>query len=320
MAKSKSSKKTASRKKTAAKTSKKTAKKAARKTTASGKKSVAKKTTAKKKTTKKVIKKKAVKKAAPKKSAKKKTGKKTVVKKKAVKKAGKKKTASKKAAKKAVKKKATPKKTAKKSAKKKSVAKKTPAKKAAKKTKPIPPKKAKKQAAQTSEERVHAEDSNLREQMASRKPSGFYNGVLLCEDPKPFPKETPYTKKEVDRLRKQLEEEKSRLRETIRDLDRLTLNIGEEHGNGVTPGYSIHLAEDATHNISTETALLIRRDEEEALIQVEAALERLENGIYGVCMASGDKIGMQRLRAVPEAHLCMECKKLYDKKIKERVV
>jgi DnaK suppressor protein len=67
-----------------------------------------------------------------------------------------------------------------------------------------------------------------------------------------------------------------------------------------------------------ETALLLRRDEEYAMTQVEAAIERIESGLYGVCLACAAKIGIQRLKVVPETHLCMECKRVYDKKCANR--
>lgn len=143
---------------------------------------------------------------------------------------------------------------------------------------------------------------------------GMYDGIEVCSDPKPFPKKSPYSARDLKMLRKKLEEERLRLRQILRGLDHQTLPTSEENSNVVTPGYSSHLAESASDNIDTETMLMLRRDEESALFQVESALERIESGVFGVCLACGDKIGVSRLRAVPEAHLCMKCKQVYDKK------
>jgi len=149
----------------------------------------------------------------------------------------------------------------------------------------------------------------------SRRAYGSYNGVPLCETPKNFPAHTPYAKKEQVQLLQILNRERTRLRELLRDMDQVTFS--EMDSVEKMPGYS-NPAEDATNNIDTETALLLRRDEEESLMQVQAALERLEGGLYGVCMACGEKIGISRLKAVPEAHLCMPCKTQYDKKSSSR--
>ena len=109
-------------------------------------------------------------------------------------------------------------------------------------------------------------------------------------------------------------DQRGKLREVLRRLDNMTLRRMEEGADTSVPGYSVHMAENATDDIDTETALLLRRDEEASLMQVEAAVDRLANGIFGVCMACGSKIGIERLKAKPEAHLCMDCQRTYSEK------
>ncbi|MAE93060.1 MAG: molecular chaperone DnaK [Deltaproteobacteria bacterium] len=41
--------------------------------------------------------------------------------------------------------------------------------------------------------------------------------------------------------------------------------------------------------------------------QVEAALKRIEEGEYGACLSCGGEIGFRRLKARPEAGLCVGC-------------
>jgi DnaK suppressor protein len=43
------------------------------------------------------------------------------------------------------------------------------------------------------------------------------------------------------------------------------------------------------------------------LADIEAALERIEEGRYGRCLKCGGPIGLQRLRAIPEARYCVSC-------------
>ena len=45
----------------------------------------------------------------------------------------------------------------------------------------------------------------------------------------------------------------------------------------------------------------------ESLIDVEAALAKLDNGTFGDCEACGQPIPPARLEAAPAARLCMEC-------------
>lgn len=40
---------------------------------------------------------------------------------------------------------------------------------------------------------------------------------------------------------------------------------------------------------------------------IEAALQRIEDGSYGICVACGDEISAERLDAVPHAPRCRNC-------------
>lgn len=42
------------------------------------------------------------------------------------------------------------------------------------------------------------------------------------------------------------------------------------------------------------------------IVQVRAALDRIENGTYGICSVCGDEIGLERLRARPIATRCID--------------
>lgn len=55
--------------------------------------------------------------------------------------------------------------------------------------------------------------------------------------------------------------------------------------------------------------LLRLRDRESKLIfKIKEALERIENGTFGVCEECGEEISLKRLRARPMATLCIHCK------------
>ena len=43
------------------------------------------------------------------------------------------------------------------------------------------------------------------------------------------------------------------------------------------------------------------------LADIDAALARIEEGRYGRCLKCGGPIGLQRLRAIPEARYCVSC-------------
>ena len=52
----------------------------------------------------------------------------------------------------------------------------------------------------------------------------------------------------------------------------------------------------------------------EMLAQIERALERIDDGTYGVCESCGNPIGKMRLQAFPRATLCMACKQREERR------
>jgi DnaK suppressor protein len=51
----------------------------------------------------------------------------------------------------------------------------------------------------------------------------------------------------------------------------------------------------------------LRSDAAHDIVAVEAALERMARGTYGVCTRCGEAIGVDRLRARPTAEFCIRC-------------
>jgi DnaK suppressor protein len=64
---------------------------------------------------------------------------------------------------------------------------------------------------------------------------------------------------------------------------------------------------------SRELTLLLTARKRERRMAIEQALEKAENGSYGVCEECGSKIEAARLKAVPLAKLCISCQELLEK-------
>lgn len=60
---------------------------------------------------------------------------------------------------------------------------------------------------------------------------------------------------------------------------------------------------------SQEFDLELLKYDEETLQKIDDALERMDNGGYGRCETCGDRIGRERLRAVPHAANCIACQR-----------
>jgi len=60
-------------------------------------------------------------------------------------------------------------------------------------------------------------------------------------------------------------------------------------------------------------AIIARRRTQEARFYSEA-VDRLEEGTYGICQECGEKISAARLRAKPSAVLCLSCQSDYERR------
>ena len=109
-----------------------------------------------------------------------------------------------------------------------------------------------------------------------------------------------------ERLKGELEVEHKRLH------DQLSNPAATDVGEAV--GYGLHQADHATEAFEQTKRLTIRRNSEDLLRRVEAALARFEDGTYGLCMRCGRPIDPARLEAIQYAELCMDCQGQFERK------
>lgn len=70
---------------------------------------------------------------------------------------------------------------------------------------------------------------------------------------------------------------------------------------------------------SDRNFMLRIRDRERKLIsKIREALQRIEDGDFGVCESCGDDIGIERLKARPVTTLCIDCKRKEEASEKAR--
>ena len=185
------------------------------------------------------------------------------------------------AAKKKVAKKAPAKKAAKKAPAKKA-AKKAPAKKAAKKA-PV------KKAAKKAPVKKAAKKAPAKK-VAPRKP------VKL----------TIFVKKQRQRLL----DLKDELMDAMYGVQQETLRNGPSGSEA--SGSGMHQGDAGSDAYDRDFALNLLSKEQDALEEIQAALERIEAGIYGICEISGKKIPQLRLEAIPFARLTVDCQSQWE--------
>jgi DnaK suppressor protein len=101
-----------------------------------------------------------------------------------------------------------------------------------------------------------------------------------------------------DGLRQRLLQKKRELQANIARLEGEARDSGEAEVRDST--------DDATSAQGASESLQEEALESETLIQVEEALQRIEDGTYGKCRACGRPIEAARLEAVPWAAYCLE--------------
>ena len=255
--------------------------------------------TAKKKVTKKVPAKKAAKKIARKSPANKAAAKKTAAKKPP----GKKKPVKKAATKKAPAKKA-PAKTppAQKAPVKKAPVKKAPVKKVAEDT-PI--------ADQAPAKKADTGKPETKGKAGANAPSSTAPPKMTGKPAKPV-KLTVF----VQRQRKNLLDLRDQLMDAMYGVQQETLRKAAE-GNE-SSGSGMHQGDAGSDAYDRDFALNMLSKEQDALQEIEAALERIAKGVYGICEMSGKKIPQPRLEAIPFARLTVKCQTRWEKECPQR--
>jgi RNA polymerase-binding transcription factor len=102
----------------------------------------------------------------------------------------------------------------------------------------------------------------------------------------------------------QLESEHKRLTEEMVQLQS-NASTSEERREGSPFGKR---EEEATETLELEKRLNLENRLRRELARVEHAQEKIEKGTYGLCDNCGQPIDPERLEALPQASLCMNCK------------
>jgi DnaK suppressor protein len=119
---------------------------------------------------------------------------------------------------------------------------------------------------------------------------------------------------DVDQFRERLLAERERVASALdRMLEDNTESLEEATGELNSSSADNHLADTATETFDRELESGLEEASERLLAEIDAALERIEQGTYGSCEVCGKPIDPERLEAVPWTTLCID-----DKRRRER--
>ncbi|MCH7704684.1 MAG: TraR/DksA family transcriptional regulator [Planctomycetes bacterium] len=87
---------------------------------------------------------------------------------------------------------------------------------------------------------------------------------------------------------------------------------GGAYGGGQTSSMPQHMAELGSDNWEQDFNIGLIASEQARVREIDAALERLENGTYGICLATHKPITIARLLAKPWAEYSIEYARLRE--------
>ncbi len=114
-------------------------------------------------------------------------------------------------------------------------------------------------------------------------------------------------KGDIERFKKRLLELKEQMTHLIRDT------AEDVKSTESTKGYSQHQADEGTDDFNRTVTLEVTSKEFGILRQIERALEKIDEGNYGVCDISGEEIPLARLEAIPYATMTVKSQEKLEK-------
>lgn len=112
---------------------------------------------------------------------------------------------------------------------------------------------------------------------------------------------------------KALRERLEKQRQEILDMYKQDVRAGQESADDGTED----IVDRANNAYNRELMFSLSDSERQMVLQIEAALRRMDDGVYGRCANCGNTINMRRLEAVPYARFCIDCQELAEKGLLE---
>lgn len=125
-------------------------------------------------------------------------------------------------------------------------------------------------------------------------------------------KAKPLTKTQIEHFRLKLLAEKQRVAEEMGELTSGTFMKSITDESGENSRYSYHLGDVASLSYGREFSMGLAERQQNYLEQIDEALQRIADGVYGICKVTGEPISMERLEEVPVAKYSVRGKEILE--------
>lgn len=121
---------------------------------------------------------------------------------------------------------------------------------------------------------------------------------------------TPFSDEELDQFRVLIEEKRTA---ALEEVDSMRAQIDDARQNEGDSAYSFHMADAGTDAQELEKLYLMIARQQKYVGYLDRAIDRIQNGTYGICKVTGKPIPKERLQAVPHTEISIEAKKQQQK-------
>jgi RNA polymerase-binding protein DksA len=122
------------------------------------------------------------------------------------------------------------------------------------------------------------------------------------------------TTREIEKFRVLLLEKRNELLGNVSYMEKDALHEDRSDLSNLP----IHMADLGTDSYEQEFTLELMDSERKLINDIDVALDRIEEGTYGVCMVNGEQIPKSRLEAIPWARCCVSCANLLEKRLSHK--
>lgn len=115
-------------------------------------------------------------------------------------------------------------------------------------------------------------------------------------------------KTDLKRCQELLKIKRKELEQEMKMLMEAQVNTTIKESTGDLSSYSYHMADQGTDAMEREKAFMFASKAGRFIYHIDEALQRIADGNYGKCAECGKQISPSRLKAVPHARMCIDCK------------
>lgn len=125
-------------------------------------------------------------------------------------------------------------------------------------------------------------------------------------------KKSPLKAKDIEYFKNLLLEKRKEIIGDVSEMENEALKKSRSDATGDLSSMPIHMADIGSDNYHQEFSLGLMASERKTLKEIDEALEKIQNGTYGICEGTGEPISKERLKAQPWVKYSMKYARMLE--------